>query len=133
VKRNLKDWSITKELALNRREWKLAIHVTESLSSIFGSFFFITFLSQFFLFLFAPFRFFCDLVFYCIFSFFWFGFLSPFVFSLFSPLFCLYFSAHVVLSLAHPNLLGTKRLGCCCTLVIILFQATPLYYATLNG
>jgi hypothetical protein len=27
VKRDLKDWSITKKLALVRREWKLAIHV----------------------------------------------------------------------------------------------------------
>jgi hypothetical protein len=30
VKRDLKDWSITKELSLDRREWKLAIHVSES-------------------------------------------------------------------------------------------------------
>jgi hypothetical protein len=29
VKRDLKDWCITKELALDRREWKLAIHVLE--------------------------------------------------------------------------------------------------------
>jgi hypothetical protein len=29
VKRDLKDWYITKELALDSREWKLAIHVTE--------------------------------------------------------------------------------------------------------
>jgi hypothetical protein len=29
VKRDLKDWSITEELALYRREWKLAIHVLE--------------------------------------------------------------------------------------------------------
>jgi hypothetical protein len=29
VKRILKDWCITKELALDRREWKLAIHVPE--------------------------------------------------------------------------------------------------------
>jgi hypothetical protein len=29
VKRDLKDWYITKELALDRREWKLAIHVPE--------------------------------------------------------------------------------------------------------
>jgi hypothetical protein len=28
VKRDLKDWCI-KELALDRREWKLAIHVSE--------------------------------------------------------------------------------------------------------
>jgi hypothetical protein len=30
VKRDLKDWSITKELALDMRECKLAIHVSES-------------------------------------------------------------------------------------------------------
>jgi hypothetical protein len=29
MKRDLKDWCITKELALGRREWKLAIHVPE--------------------------------------------------------------------------------------------------------
>jgi hypothetical protein len=29
MKRDLKDWCITKELALNRREWKLSIHVSE--------------------------------------------------------------------------------------------------------
>ena len=27
VKRDLKDWSITKELAMDRGAWKLAIHV----------------------------------------------------------------------------------------------------------
>jgi hypothetical protein len=30
VKKDLKDWCINKELALDRREWKLAIHVSES-------------------------------------------------------------------------------------------------------
>jgi hypothetical protein len=30
VKRDLNEWYITKELALDRREWKLAIHVSES-------------------------------------------------------------------------------------------------------
>jgi hypothetical protein len=34
VKRDLKDWSITKELTLDRREWKLAIHVAEPWSLI---------------------------------------------------------------------------------------------------
>ena len=29
VKRDLKDWSITKELAMERAAWKLAIHVPE--------------------------------------------------------------------------------------------------------
>jgi hypothetical protein len=34
VKRDLKDWCITKELALDMREWKLAIHVSEPWSSV---------------------------------------------------------------------------------------------------
>jgi hypothetical protein len=34
VKRDLNDWCIIKELALNRREWKLTIHVSEPCSSI---------------------------------------------------------------------------------------------------
>jgi hypothetical protein len=34
VKRDLKDWCITKELALDRREWKLAIHMPEPGSSV---------------------------------------------------------------------------------------------------
>jgi hypothetical protein len=29
MKRDLKDWCITKELALDRREWKLAIYLPE--------------------------------------------------------------------------------------------------------
>jgi hypothetical protein len=31
VKRDLKDWSITKELAMDRAAWKLDIHVLEPL------------------------------------------------------------------------------------------------------
>jgi hypothetical protein len=34
VKRDLNDWSISKELALDMREWKLAIHVSKPLSSV---------------------------------------------------------------------------------------------------
>jgi hypothetical protein len=34
VKRDLKDWRITNELALDRREWKLVIHVPEPWSSV---------------------------------------------------------------------------------------------------
>ena len=30
IKRDLKDWSITKELATDRGAWKLATHVLES-------------------------------------------------------------------------------------------------------
>jgi hypothetical protein len=79
---------------------------------IFGSFLLLPFLKFFSLPLFC----FFNLAFYCLFSFFDLVFLSFFVFSLFFALvlylfFCL---AHVVLSLAHPNLLGNKMLGCCC-------------------
>jgi hypothetical protein len=55
VKRDLKDWCITKEFALDRREWKLAIRVG---TLIFGSFFFIVFCQSFFFLFSAPFRFF---------------------------------------------------------------------------
>jgi hypothetical protein len=34
MKRDLKDWCITKEVALHRREWKLAIHVLKPWSSV---------------------------------------------------------------------------------------------------
>uniref|UniRef100_A0A0A9H5E4 Uncharacterized protein n=1 Tax=Arundo donax TaxID=35708 RepID=A0A0A9H5E4_ARUDO len=30
IKRDLKDWNITKELAIHRGAWKLTIHVPES-------------------------------------------------------------------------------------------------------
>jgi hypothetical protein len=69
---------------------------------IFGSFSFIVFLSK----KFPPlFCFFFCLVFYCIFLIFY---------LLFHPWFALIFLAHVVSSLAYPNLVGTKMLGCCC-------------------
>jgi hypothetical protein len=86
VKRDLNDWCITKELALDRREWKLAIHVSESLSSVHS--------------------FYCLLLSFLI----WF-FYRPLFFPSFSLLFCT-FLAHVVSSLAYPNLLENKRLGC---------------------
>jgi hypothetical protein len=63
VKRDLKYWCITKELALDRREWKLAIHVVEPWSSV-PSFYCL--LSSFFS---TPFSLF-DLAFYCLFSYF---------------------------------------------------------------
>jgi hypothetical protein len=45
----------------------------------------------------------------------WFLFLSSFVFPLlFRHCFILVSLAHVVSALGYPNLLGTKRLGCCC-------------------
>jgi hypothetical protein len=63
MKRDLKDWYITKELALDKREWKLAIHVTEPWSYV------SSLLLPFVNFVFpAPFRFFY-LAFYCLFSF----------------------------------------------------------------
>jgi hypothetical protein len=67
---------------------------------------------------FSFFRFF-DLPFYCLFFFFDLFFLSPFVFSFFdlvflSPFIFPFFFAHVVSSLAYPNLLGNKMVGCCC-------------------
>jgi hypothetical protein len=90
VKRDLKDWCITKELALDRREWKIAIHVPERWSSV-PSF---------------------DLAFYCLFYFFYLVFLSSYVFPFFFALvlYLPFFWAHVVSALAYPNLLGNKRL-----------------------
>jgi hypothetical protein len=53
-----------------------------------------------------------------------------------SPFLCPCFSAHVVSSLAYPNLLGTKRLGCCChcfmwTIHVILDPRALLYRTAL--
>jgi hypothetical protein len=62
VKRDLKDWCITKELALDRRERKLAIHVPESWSSVPS--FLLSSVKVFF----RPFSLFL-LAFYCLFSF----------------------------------------------------------------
>jgi hypothetical protein len=84
---------------------------------IFDSFFFIVFCQSFFFFLFRPFSFFF-LAFYYLFSFCRIGFcfLSSFVFPLlFRHCFIPISLAHVVSYLAYPNLLETKRLGCCCT------------------
>jgi hypothetical protein len=35
--------------------------------------------------------------------------------------------AHVVSSLAYPNLLGTKRLGCCCCLYMFEEEKPMLF------
>jgi hypothetical protein len=112
VKRDLKDWCITKELALDRREWKIAINVSEPWSSV-PSFL----LSSVKVFFPATFRFLFWLS--VLLSFLplsnWFLFLSSFVFPLlFWHCFIHVSLAHVVSSLVYPNLLGTKRLGCCC-------------------
>jgi hypothetical protein len=65
VKRDLNDWCITKELTLDRREWKITIHVAEPWSSV-PSFYCL--LSSFFP---CPFFTFFYLAFYYLFSFFY--------------------------------------------------------------
>jgi hypothetical protein len=114
VKSDLKDWCITKELALDRREWKLAIHVLESWYSVPS--FLLSSVKVFFPSLFT----FFDLAFNCFFSYCRIGF---FIVIRFPPSFWYYFIpislAHVVSSLTYPNLLGTKRLGCYCSGVAV--------------
>jgi hypothetical protein len=110
MKRDLKDWCITNELALDRRV--KASNLCAS-TLIFGSFFLLLFCQVFP----RPFSLF-DLAFYCLFSFsIWFlsSFVStPLLFLLFRSYFVPVFLAHVISSLAYPNLLENKRLGCCC-------------------
>jgi hypothetical protein len=80
---------------------------------IFGSFFFIVFWQSFFS---HPFSlFFLSVLLSFLFLSNWFLFLSSFVFPLlFRHCFIPVSLAHVVSALAYLNLLGTKRLGCCC-------------------
>jgi hypothetical protein len=114
VKRDLKDWSITKGLALDKR-----VEASNSCARtlIFGSFYFIAFLLVFSFYL--PLFIFCGLMFYCLFLFFGLVFLLPFVSPLlFHPCFVSVFRLMWVSFLAYPNLLGTKRLGCCCITVM---------------
>jgi hypothetical protein len=108
VKRDLNDWCITKKLVLDRREWKLATHVSEPWSSI--SFFYCLLLSFFStsILLFWLSILLSFLLFYLI-------FLSSFVFPFFFTLVC--FFAHVILSLVCLNLLRNKMLGCDCVLM----------------
>jgi hypothetical protein len=75
VKRDLKDWCVTKELALDRR---VEANNSCARTLILGSFLLLLFVKVFSL---PLFRFF-DLIFYCLFYFFLFDFLSPFVFPL---------------------------------------------------
>jgi hypothetical protein len=91
VKRDLKDWCITKELALDRREWKLAIYMAEPWSSVH---FFYCLLSSFFP---APFSLF-DLAFYYLFSFL-FDFLSPSIFPFFALILYIFCSCGFICSL----------------------------------
>jgi hypothetical protein len=79
MKRELKDLCITKELALDMREWKLAIHMLKSWSSVP---FFYCLLSSFFLASFS--LFWLSVLLY--FLLFWFGFLSRFIFPFFFTL-----------------------------------------------
>jgi hypothetical protein len=115
MKRDLNDWCITKELALNRREWKLAIYVPEPWSSVPS---FSCFLSSFFPVTFSLFL----LSVLLSFLLFLFDFLSPF-FPFFFALVLYLFFTHVVSSLAYPNLLGNKRLGCCCLSMLVLVRS----------
>jgi hypothetical protein len=86
VKRDLKNWCITKELALDRRDWKLAIHVPKPWSSV-PSFL----LSSVKVFFPVHFHFF-SLMFHCLFSFYQIGFFIIIRFSpSFSTLFYSYF------------------------------------------
>jgi hypothetical protein len=113
--RDLNDWCITKELALDRREWKLVIHVSEPWYSVPS--------------LLLPF---CQ-VFSRPFLLFWlsvllsfllfrFDFLLSFVFTLlFRFCFVPVFLAHVVSSLAYPNLLS-----CCCVYIELWWPCTSL-------
>jgi hypothetical protein len=114
VKRDLKDWCITKELALDRREWKLAIHVSKPWSLVPS--FLLSSVKVFFLF-FCPFHFFF-LAFYCLFSFCRIGFCfyRPSFSLFFRHCFILVSLTHVVSSLAYPNLLGLK-----CLIVVVVF------------
>jgi hypothetical protein len=109
VKRDLKDLSITKELALDRKEWKQAIHVLEpDLRFLL----FYCLLMIVFLFIRPLSRFFNFLLHSPSFSVCYFNPLPPP--PPFSPLFFFVFRLLWISSLAYPNLLGTKRLSCCC-------------------
>jgi hypothetical protein len=111
VKRDLKDWCITNELALDRR-----VEASNSCvrTLIFGFLLLLPFVKFFSL----PLFHFFDLAFYCLFSFFIWFFIA-----LYFPLFFALVFAPVVSSLASPNLLGNKRLGCCCCYKYYAFVA----------
>jgi hypothetical protein len=86
-------------LALDRREWKVAIHVSKPW------FRFLLFYCLFLLFFLFTF---------CLFTLFYLFFYCPSFFASFSPLFCLWLLW--VSSLSYPDLPGTNRLDCCCWL-----------------
>jgi hypothetical protein len=114
VKRDLNDWCSTKELVLDRTEWKLVIHVPELWSSV-PSFYCL--LSSFFH---APFSLFLlsILLHFLLFYLFFIVLCFPLLFrSCFIAVF-----VHMVPSLAYPNLLGNKRLGCYCCCCMVQHQ-----------
>jgi hypothetical protein len=109
VKRDLKDWCITKKLTLDRREYKLAIHVSESWSLVHS--FYCLVVKSFF----RPFSLFwlsVLLSFLLFLIYFFIAFCFPHSFSL---LFCSCFLAHVVSSLTYPTCLWIKDL------VVVMF------------
>jgi hypothetical protein len=97
---------------------------------IFGSFSFLPFLSELFFLFIHPFSLFFGLLPFLLFSVcFFIALHCPLSFS---PLFCLCSSAHVVSSLAYPNLLVTKRLDCCCCCCCMMFLwVSSLAYTSL--
>jgi hypothetical protein len=99
VKRDLKGWNITKELALDRR---VKANNSYGKTLVFSSSFLLSFYVSFFLFFVHHFSSFFVPVFYY-FSLFLFGFLFS------SPPFVLLW----VSSVAYPNLLEIKAFGCC--------------------
>jgi hypothetical protein len=113
VKKDLKDCCIINELALDKREWKLAIHVPEPSSSVTSFLLSSVKVSP------PPpaiFTFF-GLAFYCLSSFCRIGFFIILRFPLlFQHCFIPVSLTHVISSLSYLNLLGTRRLSsssCC--------------------
>jgi hypothetical protein len=91
---------------------------------IFVSFFFIVLCQSFFF----------GFVFYCLFSLCRIGFCfyQSFVFPLlFRHCFIPGSLAHVVSSLAYPNLLETKRLGCCCCCILFYQHSYSIYVSAM--
>jgi hypothetical protein len=116
VKRDLKDWCITNELVLDRREWKLTIHMPKPWSSIP---FFIVFCKKKIP---TPFHFLFWLSILLSFLLLsnWFLFLSSFIFPLLFWYCFIHVSlAHAISSLTYPNLFEIKRLDYCCCCIQI--------------
>jgi ABC-type multidrug transport system permease subunit len=103
MKRDLNNWSITKDLPFDKREWKLAIYVTEPYLRFL---LFYCLLMLVFSFLFTLILLFCVSVFYCLFPF-SVLFLLTFIFPLpFHLCFCLCSSAPMTFISSLPQLAG---------------------------